>query len=108
MEGNDKPPKVIGLEYTRHAIYAMMERTIPIEWVERAVADPVLRVPDPNDPEVERFFRPIPENSGRVLRVAVNTHVAPWRVLSAFLTEALEANCETKRRQGSRRAVSAP
>ena len=42
------------------------------------------RTSDPNDPEVERFFRRIPEHGGRVLRVAVNTRVAPWRVVSVF------------------------
>ena len=72
------------LGYTRHAVHAMEERMIPAEWVESTVEEPALRTSDPNDPEVERFFRPIPENGGRVLRVAVNTHVAPWRVVSVF------------------------
>ncbi len=40
----------------------MNERMIPIEWVESAVVEPDLRAPDPNDPEVERFFRRIPEH----------------------------------------------
>ena len=57
---------------------------IPAEWVQRVVAEPTSRVPDPNDPEVERFFRRIPEKDNRILRVAVNTNVAPWRVVSVF------------------------
>lgn len=57
---------------------------IAIEWVERTVEEPDLRTSDPNDAEVERFFRRIPERDGRVLRVAVNTHVEPWRVVSVF------------------------
>lgn len=57
---------------------------IAIEWVERTVEEPDLRTADPNDREVERFFRRIPERDGRVLRVAVNTDVAPWRVVSVF------------------------
>ena len=72
------------LEYTKHAVHAISERMIPREWVESAVAEPALRTSDPNDPEVERFFRPTPERGGRVLRVAVNTRVAPWRVVSVF------------------------
>ena len=48
------------------------------------VAEPALRMPDPNDPEIERFFRSIPERDDRILRVAVNTRVAPWRVVSVF------------------------
>jgi hypothetical protein len=62
----------------------MQERLIPKEWVELAVTEPALRSPDPNDPEVERFFRRIPERGDRVLRVAVNTEVVPWRVVSVF------------------------
>ena len=72
------------LEYTRHATHAMEERMISRDWVEIAVAEPALRTSDPNDPEVERFFRRMPEHGGRVLRVAVNTRVAPWRVVSVF------------------------
>ena len=72
------------LEFTNHAIRALAERTISREWAERTVREPELRQPDPNDPLVERFFRRIPENDGRTLRVAVNTRVAPWRVVSVF------------------------
>ena len=72
------------LEYTRHATHAIEERLIAKDWVESTIAEPALRTSDPNDPEVERFFRRIPEHGGRVLRVAVNTRVAPWRVVSVF------------------------
>ena len=72
------------LEYTRHAAQAMKERMIAEEWVELTVAEPTLRASDPGDPEIERFFRVIPERGNRVLRVAVNTHVVPWRVVSVF------------------------
>ncbi len=77
------------LEYTRHAIHMMAERAIPMEWVEQTVIGPALRIPDPNDSEVERFFRSIPENSDRALRVAVNTHADPWRVVSAFFDRSM-------------------
>ena len=79
MEANSPP-----LKLTRHAVDAMAERMIPAEWVQRVVAEPSLRVPDPHDPDVERFFRCIPEKDNRVLRVAVNTNVAPWRVVIVF------------------------
>lgn len=72
------------LEFTKHAIRVLAERKISREWVERTVREPELRQPDPNDPFVERFFRRIPENGDRTLRVAVNTRVAPWRVVSVF------------------------
>ena len=78
------PSESAKLKFTKHALHAMTERAIPMEWVERVVAEPALREPDPTDPEVERFFRPIPEQGNRMLRVAINTRVAPWRVVSVF------------------------
>ena len=68
----------------------MTERMIPIEWVEQAVANPVLRLPDPNDPEIERFFCEIRERDARVLRVAINTRVTPWRVVSVFFDRTMK------------------
>ena len=74
----------VQLELSRHAAQVMAERMVSTEWVEETVNAPALRLPDPNDPEIERFFRPIPERGDRVLRVAVNTRVTPWRVVSVF------------------------
>ncbi len=72
------------IKFTNHARRVMAEREIQIEWIERALGAPGLKEPDPNDPEIERFFRAIPEFDDRVLRVAVNTKVDPWRVVSVF------------------------
>ncbi|MYI82637.1 MAG: DUF4258 domain-containing protein [Chloroflexi bacterium] len=77
------------LLFTRHALDALADRTIPIEWVERIVAGPELRTHDSDDPEVERFFGRIPERDDRVLRVAVNTRVVPWRGVSVFFDRAM-------------------
>ncbi len=77
------------LSFTRHALDALAERRIPIEWAERVVAAPELRTHDAHDPEVERFFAGIPERDDRVLRVAVNTRVVPWRVVSVFFDRAM-------------------
>ena len=71
-------------ELTKHAKQALAEREIPLEWVERAFSQPELRQPDPDDTEVERRYRKIPEFGGRVLRVAVNIAVEPNRVVSVF------------------------
>ena len=71
-------------DYTIHAERAMAERVIQIECVERTLSQPALRMPDPDDPLVERFFCAIPEKDNRVLRVAVNTHASPWRVVTTF------------------------
>ena len=72
------------LEFTRHAVHVMGLREVAAEWVQRAVQEPTVRTPDPNDPELERFFCPIPERAGRALRVVVNTRKIPWRVVSVF------------------------
>lgn len=77
------------LEYTEHALHVMTERSISIEWVEIVVGGPELRMSDPNDSQVERFYRRIPEHGNRVLRVAVNTHVAPWRVVTVFFDRSM-------------------
>ena len=71
-------------ELTKHAQKGSEEREIPIEWVERTWSTPELVLLDPEDARVERRFRRIPEYGGRVLRVAVNTAVAPNRVVSVF------------------------
>ena len=72
------------MEYTEHAKRAMVTRRIAREWVEAAVEAPVLRTRDAVDPEIERFYRRVPEFGNRVLRVAVNTSGEPWRVVSTF------------------------
>ena len=62
----------------------MARRAVPVEWVERTITNPALRVRDPDDPELERFFRQIPEFGDRVLRVVVNTTIGRWRVVSVY------------------------
>ena len=76
------------LRYTVHALLMMDERDIPPEWVDRVIGSPSLRLPDPKDPEVERFFGRIPEFGNRALRVAVNTSATPWRVVTVFFDRA--------------------
>lgn len=72
------------LAFCEHAGQVMVEREIPIEWIESVLNEPALRTPDARDPHVELFYRRIPDHGGRVLRVVVNTNVAPWRVVSVF------------------------
>ena len=77
------------LEYTPHALDVMERRGIRPEWVERAVARPQLRIRDPYDGTVDRFFRRVPERGGRVLRVAVNIESEPWRVVTTFFDRSM-------------------
>ena len=89
MRESDAPSGAMKLEFAKHAVHVLDERKIPVEWVEQVMAEPALRTPDPNDPEVERFFGRVPERGGRVLRVVVNTRVAPWRVVSVFFDRSM-------------------
>ena len=77
-------------ELTNHAKKALAEREIPVDWLERTLAQPELTLPDPDDAEVERRFRKIPEFGGRVLRVAVNTTVEPVRIVSVFFDRTMK------------------
>ncbi len=71
-------------QLTSHAKRALAEREISMAWLEQTLNAPELKLPDPDDAEVERRYRRIPEFGGRVLRVAVNTTVEPERVVSVF------------------------
>ena len=71
-------------QLTQHAEKVLAERGIAVEWLERTLDDPQWTEPDSSDAAVRRYFRPIPEFGGRVLRVVVNTTVEPARVVSVF------------------------
>jgi hypothetical protein len=55
-------------ELTQHARTALEARSIPFEWLERALQEPELKLPDPTDTTLERRYRKIPEHGNRVLR----------------------------------------
>jgi hypothetical protein len=78
------------LEFSEHALFALGERGIALEWVERVAEAPDLRVDDPRDPELERFYGRVPEFGGRVLRVVLNTRVEPWRVVSVYFDRSMK------------------
>jgi hypothetical protein len=78
--------------FTQHARIAAEARKIQPDWVRITLEDPQLRTWDPEDSTIERFFRKIPENQNRILRVVVNTQVAPWRVVSVFFDRTMKGN----------------
>jgi hypothetical protein len=49
---------------TEHRGKVLPERQIPVEWLERALHQPVLREPDPDDASLERRYRPITRWAG--------------------------------------------
>jgi hypothetical protein len=69
---------------TIHAADALGKRKIQREWLERALNTPGRTVPDPVDPALEHRLAIIPEHDNRVLRVLVNTHVNPVRVVTVY------------------------
>lgn len=77
-------------ELTQHARDVLAERHIPVEWMERALGEPELKLPDPTDATLERRYRKIPEHENRVLRVVVNSTVAPERVVSVYFDRTMK------------------
>ena len=70
--------------FSKHAKKVLVEREIPMAWVERALTVPELRHLQKDNPLLERRFRRIPEFGDRVLRVVVNVSVQPNHVVSVF------------------------
>ena len=64
-------PNIKLIVLTQHACDNLRDRCIDPAWIEATARRPEWRTPDPNDEEVERRFRRIPEAGGRVLRVPV-------------------------------------
>jgi uncharacterized DUF497 family protein len=77
-------------EMTEHARDVLQERQIPIEWMERALGRPTLSVPSQSDPSVESRFVRIAEFGNRVLRVVVNKHAVPERVISVYFDRSMK------------------
>ncbi len=77
------PPKP--LVWRKHARDVLAERKLDPAWVEKAARQPEWRMPDPDDPEVERRYLRIPERGGRVLRVACVENDQEIRIVTAFL-----------------------
>jgi hypothetical protein len=67
-----------------HAVLRLAERRVSRTWVEATVAAPDWTAPDPDDPQVTRAFRLIPEAQGRILRVAHRPDGADILVITAF------------------------
>ncbi|WP_420842227.1 DUF4258 domain-containing protein [Devosia lacusdianchii] len=72
------------LHFTRHALEAIRQRDLDLEWIDRAVHAPDWEEVDPQDPEVARRFLAVPERDNRYLRVACVETPAEVRILSAF------------------------
>ena len=66
----------------------LRERDISVEWVQRVLTQPQLRLPDAEDPDLFHALAPIAEREDRVLRVVYNGTIDPWRVVTAYFDRA--------------------
>lgn len=71
-------------ELSKHATDVIRERNIPVEFIERVIDNPELKESDATDAELEHYLSRILEYDNRVLRVIVNKHSVPKRVITAF------------------------
>jgi hypothetical protein len=65
----------------------LKEREIPEEWMWRAI-----REPDRTETEADgniHYMKAIPEHGGRFLRVVVNPHIQPRRIVTLFFDRRL-------------------
>jgi len=72
------------LRFTRHADDVIVERKLDRSWIEMTVRRPDWSSPDPVRAGVERRFREIPDNGGRILRVACSESEEEIRILTVF------------------------
>jgi hypothetical protein len=75
---------MINFKLTRHAEDALVKRKIKKEWLERVLAFPQRIETDTTDPALEHRLAEISECENRVLRVIINTHTNPIRVVTLF------------------------
>ena len=75
------------IELSSHAKDMLSEREIPEEWIWRTInsADRTEMGRDNNT----HYLKAIPEKDSRILRVVVNTHVKPNRVVTIFFDRRL-------------------
>jgi hypothetical protein len=74
-------------EFSSHALSMLQERSIPEEWLWRAINSPD-RIEEGTDGNTH-YIKFIQEYGGRVLRVVVNSHVTPKRIVTVFFDRRL-------------------
>jgi hypothetical protein len=70
--------------FTYHALLKFEERLIPLDWIERALAEPDFVEPDPTQPGALRAFKAIRERDFRVLRVVYIDEGDERRIITVF------------------------
>ena len=75
---------MVDFDLTHHAESAMVKRKIKKKWLERVLEAPQRIEPDSTDPMLEHRLGMISECENRVLRVIINPHMKPFRVITLF------------------------
>jgi hypothetical protein len=75
------------IAYTVHARDMLTERAIPDAWIVRAVESP--QRTENHDDGTTHYLSKVPERSGRVLRVVMNTEASPPIVVTVFFDRRL-------------------
>lgn len=76
------------VQFTKHAKEMIIERKISEEWISAAILNPE-RIELGSD-GLTHFIKSIPEFEDRVLRVIIDTHVLPKRVITLFFDRRLK------------------
>lgn len=75
------------IEFSKHALDMLRERSISEQWVRLAIQSPD-RV-DVGEDSSLHYAKAIPEHGGRFLHVVVNPHTTPQRVVTVFFDRRL-------------------
>jgi len=75
---------MINYELTQHARDVLVKRKIKITWLEQVLTFPQRVETDATDPMLEHRMAEISEYENRVLRVIINSHINPIRVVTLF------------------------
>ena len=75
---------MMNYEWTQHAKDALVKRAISVEWLERVLRFPKIVEPDEIDATLEHRLAVVPEFGDRVLRIIVNPHTTPIKVVTLY------------------------
>ena len=75
---------------TKHADDVLSEREIPLDLLERVLSDPTLKRPDNVDPNLECWYRGLPEAGNRVHKVVVDPNALPVRVIAVYFDRSMK------------------
>ncbi|MBU4274149.1 MAG: DUF4258 domain-containing protein [Planctomycetes bacterium] len=74
-------------QFSRHARDMMRERRIEVDWIALTLDDPERE--EEKDDGTIHYVRSIKDRDGRYLRVLVNPHTKPRKVITAFFDRSL-------------------